>query len=245
MSYRTTGLKRKRSSAAGVLMVARPYKKPYTRKRMFIPGRDRVGGYYGRYAGRNSELKFHDHTFVDAFVAATGDIDPSLNLIAQGTAENERIGRKCVIKSIDLIYSLSLYEQDAVTKPKEGDSVRMIVYIDKQANGATASKTDLLESALLHSPYNLSNSGRFIFLMDKIHNINYAGLASDGAGVVSQAENLHTYKWHKNCNMPVEFDSTTGAITEIRSNNLGLLLISATSGVRWTGTWRLRFSDGG
>lgn len=240
--------KRKRSATASALMVYRPYGKTYTKRRKtFVPGRDRVGGFYGRYAGRDAELKFFDldidkdPTLSAGFILNAG----SVNNIASGTQENQRIGRKCTIRSIHLRYLLLLPEQDAVATPAIGDSLRIIVYQDKQANGAAAAILDILETANIHSFRNLANSGRFNVLCDKLHNVNYAGLASDGAGVVSQAGVSFNYVWNKKVNIPLEFSSTTGATTEIRSNNLGILLIGNQGVVGYFSQLRLRFSDQG
>ena len=50
--------------------------------------------------------------------------------------------------------------------------VRIIVYLDRQCNGAAAGVTDLLESASYLSFRNLANQSRFKFLYDKTIPIN-------------------------------------------------------------------------
>ncbi len=216
-----------------------------TKRKMFRDGYDRVGGFYGRFSGSmgGGELKFKDLTLADAVVATAGSIAGSLNLIAQGVTEQERIGRKCTIRSLQWRYEVTLPEVDAAGTPSPADSIRVILFIDKQANGATAAITDVLETAALQSFKNLANQNRFVILMDKLHNIEYKGLSSDGAGVSSQAFVVHQYNMYKKCNIPLEFSGATGAITEIRSNNLGVILISSSGGVGFTSQIRLRFSD--
>ncbi len=216
--------------------------KPPARKQ-FRPGRDRIGGYYGRYAGRDGELKFHDVALDDAVVSATGGITPTLIIIPQGVTESNRVGRKCTLKSVHCRYRITLPTQDAQGTPAFGDTIRTIIYVDKQCNGATAAITDILEAANVQSFRNLANSGRFTFLCDKLQFINYSGLASDNAGVVSQAGVSHSYVWNKRLNMPIEYDSTTGAITEIRSNNVSILLLSAHGICGFSSEFRFRFSD--
>ncbi len=235
-----SSFKRKRTSAAGILMVSRPYKKPM---RAYGSEQERVARFYGRYSGRSSELKFHDVDLDDAVIGTGGTVTPTVNIIPQGVTEVQRIGRKCTLKVFQWRYVLTLPEQDAVVTPETGDSARIIVFIDKQANGATATVTDLLESASILSFRNLANSGRFVFLCDKLHNINYAGLASDGAGVVSQALVNMEYTFYAKLNTPIEFSGTTGVIAEIRSNNIGVLLISQQGRVTFNSKIRLRFSD--
>ncbi len=229
--------------------MARPYKSPYKKSRKsFVPGKDRTGGFYGRYttaSGAPGELKFHDLTIDDAVVSGAGTIGASFNLIAQGVTESERIGRKCTLKSIWWKYSIGLPEQDAVATPVLGDCVRQIVFLDKQANGAAAVVTDVLETAAFNSFRNLANQDRFTILQDKNHDIQYAGLASDGAGVVSQAGVTQNYQWHKKCNVPIEFSSTTGALSEVRSNNIGSIHISRNGVASFLSEIRVRFSDGG
>lgn len=200
------------------------------------PGYTRTSGYYGR-----PEVKFFDVTLDDATVDNAGTVTDSINKIAQGTTEVQRDGRKCTISSIDWKYDLRLPERDAVATPEAPDVVRVIMYVDKQANGATAAVTDILETANYQSFYNLANSQRFRILCDKTHNMNYSNLASDGAGVVSSSGVVRSYTFHKSLKLPLEFSATTGAITEIRSNNIGVLLISRNAVTGFVSQLRLRF----
>ncbi len=210
----------------------------YPAQRGFV----RRAGYYGRYnAAPGVENKFHDVDLTDALIAPSGTVTPSINLIPQGVTEITRIGRKCTITQIHWTWEMVLPEADAVATPVAFDVARLILYIDKQANGATAAVLDILETADYLSFNNLANSGRFQTLMDRKVPISYQTLASDGAGVVSMADVVRIGKFHKRCNIPIEFNSTTGAITEIRSNNIGVLLISSKGLISFDSKIRLRF----
>ncbi len=204
----------------------------------------RTGGYYGRFAN-GGEMKFHDVDLDDAVVASGGTITDTVNIIAQGSTESQRIGRKCAIKSINWRYTITLPEADAVADPISSDTVRVIMYIDKQANGAAAAVTDILESADYQSFNNLANTGRFRTICDNLHTINYLTLASDGAGVVSSSGVQRNYSMYKKCNLPLEFDNsfTDGRLTTIRSNNIGVLIISVNGIAGFFSKIRLRFSD--
>ncbi len=239
--------KRKRSPAAQALMVARPLKRP---RRAFVRGRDRQVGYYGRYAGRDGELKFHTVSYDDAVVATAGTLEQTgtINAIGQGITERLRVGRKCTIRAIKWRYSVTLPIQDAVGAPVTGDTVRMMLFIDKQCNGATATVSGadgLLETANIHSHRELTNTGRFNVLMDKLVNIGYTGLAADAANSWGQGAVIKNYSYLKSCNVPLEFNGTTGVIAEIRSNNIGVMLISQNGIAGFLSQFRLRFSDGG
>ncbi len=217
------------------------------KKRASMPGFYQTSGYYGRYntgaGGTGGELKFFDTTATFATVAAAGEINASLNLVPQGVTESDRIGRKMTIKRLDIT-------GDIIMGPLAGsatgsfDRVRVIVYLDKQANGATAAVTDILETADILSYRNLANSGRFVVLSDKIQNM----VLTAGGGDVGGADSnfpavIKTYKMGKSCNIPVEFSATTGAITEVRSNNIGMLAIAETNLVSaFKFNARIRFS---
>ncbi len=210
-----------------------------------VAGFQRTSGFYGRYQGPDAELKFHDVDLDDAVIDTAGTITATVNIIPQDVTEKTRVGRKCTIKSIGWRYRINLPEQDAVATPANSDVVRVIMYLDKQANGATAAVTDLLESANFHSFNNLANKSRFRVLHDAMYDLNFLTLASDNAGVVSSAGVNRSGEFFKKCNIPIEFDdtATTGAIGTIRSNNLGVLLISSAGQAGFDSKIRLRFSD--
>ncbi len=189
-----------------------------------------------------AELKFHDLTTVDAVVAAGHSIMTlSANLIAQGTTEIERLGRRCVIRQIHWKWRITL-PTDASGALSVGDSVRLLLYVDRQANGATASSSDILEVNDIHSFNNLANSGRFRTLMDRTYTLNASAGAGDGA-VNDTAQTRIIGEFHKKVNIKIEFSGVTGAITEVRSNNIGIMLVGQTGVAAFQGRMRLRFTD--
>lgn len=250
LSNMSTSFKRKRGSSAGypIVLSGGPPRVTYKkRKRTFVPGRDRVGGFYGRYAGsrlgRAGELKFFDVNLDDAIIASGFNMTPSINLIPQGITESTRIGRKCTITNINWRYRLQLPDEEDQANVQSGDIVRVVVYIDKQCNGAAAADTDVFEADSIQSFRNLSNSGRFTILMDRLHSMNRNSLAADMAGLFSSTKVLREFTWFKKCNIPIEFNSTTGVLTEIRSNNIGIAIGSSQGLAKFDSRIRLRFSD--
>ncbi len=194
----------------------------------------------GRYANQG-ELKFHDFDFDDAIIAVGGTVEPSINIIPQGVLENNRIGRKCTIKKIFWKYETQM--PATVNMATATDVVRIILYLDKQANGATAAVLDILETANYQSFRNLSNVGRFQVLMDKT--VMVTGWGGSNASSEETAPQFKQFKYSKSCNIPLEYDNSvsTGALTSIRSNNIGALLISRGGVVGFRSKFRLRFSD--
>ena len=196
-------------------------KAPVTR---FRKGYNRTGGYYGRYKGVTvGEKKFHDIDIDDAAVSVSGSIlnSGSLCQIAQGTTESTRVGRKAVIRSINWRYQINLGSETTVANG--ADTVRIVLYKDKQANGQTATVTDILETANYQSFRNLANSARFQILLDKLVTVSSGGGAGNGTTDATLPV-IRNYSFFKKCKIPIEYSSTTGAIGEIRSNNLGVLL---------------------
>lgn len=150
---------------------------PVVVRPIVVPGFTRTGGFFGRF-GQGGELKFHDVDLDDAVVAAGAVVTPSVCLIAQGVTESTRVGRKCTLKSINWRFSITLAPSTA--SANTSDTIRVIMYVDKQANGATAANTDVLESASFLSFNNLSNKGRFRTLMDRIYDIKSSAGGGNG-----------------------------------------------------------------
>jgi len=207
-----------------------------------VKGRERVSGFYGRYnlPGGGSENKFFD-TALSFTCDATGEVPATgqLCLIPQGVTESTRIGRRAQIKSIQI-------KGRAQFLPSSGTVGSTLAYVyvvlDKQCNGAAAGVTDVMTSDQMSTNLiNLANSERFVIL--KKFQIHLASAAGVSAAYSSAHANI---EWYHKCNIPLEFSSTTGAITELKSNNIFLLAGAISSGddlVGIDGACRLRFSD--
>ncbi len=200
-------------------------------------------GYYGRFRRQanvgSRELKFHDIPLDDAVIAVGGTITPTINIIPQGVTEVQRIGRRCTIKHIAWRWTIKLANAVSLNQV---DTVRMIMYLDKQANGAAATATDILELDDFQSFNNLANKGRFRILMDRTYSLNPTAGAGNGTTNDSFSFEMHG-SFYKKCNIPLEFDGSTGALTETRSNTIGVMLMSSEGNCVFVSQIRLRFSD--
>ncbi len=234
----------RRGLKSGLVVRGRMTTRTPRRARMLVPGFTRRTGFYGRFSGPGQELKFHDLDIDDATVAAGGTIQTSgtVCVIPQGVTEKQRVGRKCVVRSINWRFQLTTVEQDGVADPLNSDTVRVILYLDKQCNGAAAGVTDILEADDYQSFNNLANKTRFRTLMDRTYTLNVK--AGGGNGTASDwAATVINDTFFKKVNIPIEYDSTTGAITEIKSNNIGVLLLGLQATTSFDSKMRLRFSD--
>jgi len=204
----------------------------------FRPGYDTQRGYYGRYNGQpGRELKFFD-TALSFNVDNTGEVPATgqLVLIPQGTTESTRIAGKCVIRSIQ-IRANALF--DPAASATAATTIALWVVLDTQCNGAAAAITDVFTSNDIRgSMINIANSRRFRILRKFIFSMNSpAGVTTAYNRVERQIE------FYKKCYIMLDFSSTTGAITELKSNNIFLLAGAANSDdqVSITGTCRVRF----
>lgn len=215
----------------------------YAKKRVTHMGVYRKIGNYGRY-GIGGEQKFFDLSYNLATVATNGTtLTTTLVNIAQGVTESTRIGRKMTLKSIQWRYTVGLPEQALVEDPLGGDEVRIILYLDKQCNGLTAAATDILDTASYQSFSNLTNQGRFKILCDKTHVLNYSGMAGMSSVLTSMSPVIQEHKLQYRMSTPIEFSGVAGVLTEIRSNNYGILAISKNGIITLLGELRMRFTD--
>lgn len=204
----------------------------------------RTGGFFGRFGPGSGELKFFDTTKAATSVTTASVVDASLNLIGQGVTESQRVGRKCTIKGIFI--KGQLLKAATTTQANGSERVRIIVYLDKQANGATAATINVLVASLVNSFRNMANSQRFVVLSDKTHTLNATAASGNGTTDESFESARHVRINIGNVAIPIEFSSTTGAIGEIRSNNIGILYLADSGGLVTFGyTARVRFSDNG
>lgn len=126
--------------------------------------------------------------------------------------------------------------------------VRIIIGIDKQTNGTALTVTDLFEANMGASNniviqdhaasgnhgataghdisyyQNLANSERFLILADKTIKISpQTSMINTSTGSIGNGVQFHdikTLKYNKRLNLPIEYKSTAGALTEITSNSI-------------------------
>lgn len=187
--------------------------------------------------GIQPELKFFDTALGFTF-DRTAEVPASgqLTLIPQGDTESTRDGRLAYIQSVQLRGNLTYVPAAGATAATQ---VTMYLVLDRQANGAAAAVTDVFTSVAVETQLiNLNNSGRFRVL--KRWDWSFAS----PAGVTTAYNNIVVpFNHYERMNLKVDWSGATGAITELRSNNLFLVAGSAFDDdtVTFTGVARLRF----
>lgn len=214
-------------------------------------GFTRKGGLYTGKFTRTRELKYLDtptpanwsHPASDM---TAGVIFPTICVVKQGSSATERIGRKIFIKRVQAKLKIHLlnYQDATGTGDMSNQRVRILMYLDKQANGAAATVTTLLANSTIagglvrpeiHSWRNMEHVDRYRILYDKVHTIAYtaSGRTSDSENDLDNVlvSNIKSLSFGKNCNIEILYSLGDGILAEIQSNNIGMLLLTEEGGV--------------
>jgi len=193
----------------------------------------------GRRPGAQVEKKFYDTTLAlpaGGLSASTSQATGQINLtLAQGTGVSARIGQKIIIKSIQIKLTATLAAGAVDT-----DNVHVWLVQDSQCNGANAASTLVFDNVgpVGSQLRNIENGARFRILKHFVFQLNAdAGVAAAFGGDEQQQD------CYIKCNIPIVYNSTAGAIAEIRSNNLFMVwgMTAATATV--AGRARIRYTD--
>lgn len=217
----------------------------------FTPGVTRTGGVWDRSRKAamkaHTELKWNDAAPLTS--AAFGSTATRVTLLgaspahtlASGTGSSDRIGKKITIKSIQLKGSIGLGNTNSLSVV-----FHIWLCLDTQANGTLATLSDVIDSTSLDiaRPV-IANSERFRVLKKLVFECP-ALYSTITTGPTSGSLMLRQhFDYFKKCNYEIDYSLTTGAITEIRSNNL--FLIAGTVGDNSQPTLnmvsRIRYTD--
>jgi len=233
------GFKRKFTQTAGSAVQRRPAKRLRPRtQRGIVP----------TYPGWNprqfalGEWKFKDFPWVNTTIDWNGAV-ACINGLQLGTSAVTRVGMKVAFRTIE-------FRIDSYAGAAGIDStIRCIVFLDKQANGADPGATAaltvgaLLQGGEVRSPRNLSNRNRFKILFDKAWTVSAVG--KDNAN--------KCYKKYARFSRPIvtEYNAgNIGDITDIATNAIHVAFISTVDSAAAANTkpevypyFRLRYTD--
>lgn len=182
---------------------------------------------------------FFDTTVAATTVAAAGTVlSPSLCLMQVGTAENSRVGNRVKITSIHVRGEITL-PPSAVAAVTE--QVRIMVVLDRQSNGAAPTIVQILASADFRSFNNMDNKGRFQTLAEEVVQMNYqTGVNATPAWAAFGAV-LNMNK--KGLGIGIQYGASTGAVTDLRTNNIAIVAISSAGAATVGYIARVRYED--
>lgn len=155
----------------------------------------------------NVETKFFDTTYAQS--ALTTNVNMALFYPQQGVGSSQREGLSVKMTNIDM--NLQIQAGAAQTLP---NNCRVMLVLDKQANGAQAAITDLLTSADTVSHHQLTNKERFHTLLDRVYKVL--------PGTDNAVHNIH---FHKQFSRHFLFKSTVGNVTDLSTANIFLVII--------------------
>lgn len=183
------------------------------------------------------EKGYVDTAFATYACNTTGSVT-LLNVVAQGAAVTQRVGKKIAMKGLQC--------RGYVQCGSAGDTANaayMIVY-DKRPTGANPTIADILVSATSNAMNNDANAGRFRIL--KREDVVITGNDAASANVTDTSRVLATW-WLDLKSAPVTFKAAgTGAIGDIEEGALYLVTIgdeTTTAAPDLKVGFRLRFLD--
>lgn len=216
-------------------------------RKPFRAGFNRTGGFYkrGGASANRAELKFFDTAqTINPILEIDNGFPSSLVHIVQGTGESERIGRKILVKQIQIRLNFALGTTDDPTRPNQ--TFRFVMYIDKQANGQqTDPDTQLFTGDQPFAYRNLANSYRFKVMFDKIFTMNSMAATGNDVGTTGDFGTVRKYLTiSKRCNIPILYSGVTGGMSEIKTNNITYAVYAITANVlgSLTAHVRIRFT---
>jgi hypothetical protein len=177
----------------------------------------------GVYLKTKCELKYVDAPYAIDIMSNAGSATAPysastfrlLNGIAQGNDNTQRIGRSITIKSIQL--SCHTYKTGT---PTVAQILRIIIFIDKQANGANPTNiSSLMTPDNFLGNKNLVNDQRFQIIHDK-------ELWCD---INSYDQVFHN--WYKKMNLKTTYQSTGNGIADISTNAISVVVLGSSQDV--------------
>lgn len=182
----------------------------------------------------SAELKYVDTTLSSGTTRCdtTGDLI-LLNGTIHGDDVLDRVGRKFTMRSLECHLWAKVTASTGVDQVQ-----RVMVVLDKQANGAAPIITDVLVSAAPNAMKNLNNAARFTILHDEFYHLNAS----------AEADSQKAWKFYQRFIIPVQFNSgNAGTVADINSGSLYFICLG--SEVRGNtagdinGRVRVRFTD--
>lgn len=172
---------------------------------------------------KGQEVKHFDNFQTVASISTTGaQIGVDIFDVQQGLTDTTRIGRKITVSKFQWRYRVTL----PIDVAGGSETVRCIIGVDHQCNGAVSAVLDIFETVSLNSYYNLANSDRFTVFWDRWHVLVRPAGGPLTATTVTWAEPNIFVKGSKTMSLDVEFDASAGAVTDLTSNNFFFFIIS-------------------
>lgn len=210
----------------------------------------RRGGKYGRRRSVKAEKKYKDFTvdFGDAVIPATGATPESIVLLSAGNTPSTMVGRKIVLRSIQIrgYCKLEPASNATLASVPNSDLVRIMLVRDKMTNGAQAAVTDVLltNTEGTRSMLNMENGNRFKVVKEWLIEMNDTVGHNGTANVYYNGRQTVAINWYKKCFQPIQYDNApSSAVTDLKDYNYFLMAISEAANCTLEMNCRIRYDD--
>lgn len=156
--------------------------------------------------------------------------------IPRGDSNHEREGAKITVTGLDVRFEVGMNQHESTTYASVFPAAtlfRIFVYIDTQCNGGAAPLTTLFEAtntsdaSTLNVFNNLQNTGRFKTLIDKYIITTVPPMTfNTNTHTYNVGGSIGVFKKHITLNLPIRYSGDAGSITNITTNNIGVLVMS-------------------
>lgn len=191
------------------------------------------------------EKKYLDTIETSTVISATtGTISGAVLNIAEGSSDVTRVGNKITVTNVNVRIHFNV--ADMTTAAFQNRNVRFILYIDRQANGSAPQPTEIISipGGISEKSYrNLDNLDRFVILRDKF--IHLPMISTNALHTLTGPSPVYTFNKKVEC--AVHYNGATGALTELRSNNIAFLLVPdvpvTAQAISFTSLTRIKYID--
>lgn len=193
---------------------------------------------YSRFIGGKSEKKVIDLAPAVYACDIVGSVT-ALNLVATGTDFTDRVGRKILMKSLNINGHFTT--QDTTVGQ---DLCRFMIIYDKQPTGALPAITDILKTSDSRDQLNLNNRDRFVILRDLF--VSLGAFNNTATAAVAGSPTEKEIRMYIKLNHEVIYSSTAGTIAAIASGALYMVTIGdnvAANAYAASVSTRVRFID--
>lgn len=204
-----------------------------TRRRALAIANTRTAGFLGL------EKKFYDTTLAPTALnaptdASAGEFDPSstsmISTPAVGDGEQNRDGKRIVIKSVQVTGHLHTAGVEATTAPSAQCRAFVALVLDTQTNGAQLNSEDVFknlsaDATLATCPIrNLLFASRFRVLKSLEVDLTPPSLASSALNDFSWNSVSQEFDWFIPMDLPVNFNAgTTASVANVIDNSLHII----------------------
>lgn len=208
--------------------------------------------------GLGEELKYYDTKLADANLttSTTGsgiEQDPSativLNTVVQEDGEENRDGRRIIMKSIFVSGVVNIGPQTDLTVPEAVPDIAIWLVLDKQTNGATIVSENVFvnKSADILGGTSLMRNMKFTSRYRVLDKVAFTmPIPAQSGDSTNMDLSGSIVKWHLSANlknMPVTYSADTETVVNITDNSLHILAVCTNTSMSPTITYngRLRF----